>query len=41
LDLRDGSTVEVVTSRRHVDLLSGPFVTAHPSFRRPRADQSR
>jgi hypothetical protein len=41
LVLRDGSVVEVVTSRRHVDLLSGPFVTAHPSFQRPRADQSR
>jgi hypothetical protein len=41
LELRDGSTVEVATARRHLDLLGGPFLTAHPTLQRPPADQSR
>jgi len=39
--LDTGSSIEVTTTRDHLDALAGPFLTAHPALAQDRIDRSR
>jgi hypothetical protein len=41
LELDTGSSIEVTTTRDHLDALAGPFLTAHPALAQHRIDRRR